>query len=251
MAPPALPAEIVLWDAEKKDYTAKAGELSASVSFTLKNVSAEQVVIKSVRSSCGCTVLKLPPLPWTIGPDGSGELDATVDLRGKRGKFTKTLTVDSSHGRKVLTYEIAIPGSPAAPAPGSAEARMTAVRMLNQQIAAADQQAVFKNQCANCHSKPAKGKLGADLYRAACAICHNSPHRGEMVPQLDALPHPTDLEFWREKIVAGTPGTLMPAFSDEKGGPLSREQIASLASYLAATIPSPPPSTALSTAEKP
>jgi len=55
---------------------------------------------------------------------------------------------------------------------------------------------------------------------------------------------PTSIEFWQTWISHGKPGSLMPAFSTAEGGPLTDMQIASLANYLAATIPSPvaPPS---------
>ena len=65
-----------------------------------------------------------------------------------------------------------------------------------------------------------------------------------MVPDLHALKVPTNVEFWQTWISHGKPGSLMPAFSTIDGGPLTEIQIASLANYLAATIPSqaaPPP----------
>ena len=51
------------------------------------------------------------------------------------------------------------------------------------------------------------------------------------------------MEFWRTWITAGKAGSLMPAFATSQGGPLNDMQIASLAAYLNAVIPSkvPPP----------
>ena len=40
-------------------------------------------------------------------------------------------------------------------------------------------------------------------------------------------------------VVAGKPGTLMPGFSTDMGGPLNRMQIDSLVDYLIATYAAP------------
>jgi mono/diheme cytochrome c family protein len=56
------------------------------------------------------------------------------------------------------------------------------------------------------------------------------------VPDLHALKQPTSLEYWKAMISFGKPHTLMPGFALAQGGPLSDEQIASLAAYLNRTI---------------
>jgi len=61
------------------------------------------------------------------------------------------------------------------------------------------------------------------------------------VPDLHAIKTPTNEDFWRTWITHGKPGSLMPAFSTMDGGPLNDMQIASLAAYLNATIPSHAP----------
>jgi hypothetical protein len=48
----------------------------------------------------------------------------------------------------------------------------------------------------------------------------------------------TNDAFWRTWIAHGKPGSFMPAFAESDGGPLSDMQIASLAAYLNAAIPS-------------
>jgi hypothetical protein len=55
---------------------------------------------------------------------------------------------------------------------------------------------------------------------------------------LHHLKVPTNEEFWRTWITYGKPGSLMPAFATSQGGPLTDMQIASLAAFLNATIPS-------------
>ena len=111
------------------------------------------------------------------------------------------------------------------------------------QVARADRQAVFKNDCATCHEKPGDGKYGKALYDADCAICHEALHRASMVTDLHALAVPTNDDFWQTWIKHGKPGTFMPAFSTADGGPLSDMQIASVAAYLDYAMPSKVPRT--------
>ena len=74
-----------------------------------------------------------------------------------------------------------------------------------------------------------------------------------MVPDLHNLKDPTSEEFWRTWITSGKAGTLMPAFATSQGGPLNDMQIASLAVYLNATIPShvPVPAPQVSSVSEP
>jgi mono/diheme cytochrome c family protein len=189
------------------------------------------VTILSVRPSCGCTTTKLPPLPWTLAPGTNGQIEATVNLTAPSGTLYKTLAVSTDKGSKMLMLKITIQ-------PFVMPAVSEAERARNMQTALANRQAVFKGECITCHVRQGDGKYGQALYEADCAICHESEHRATMVPDLHALKTPTNFEFWRTWITHGKPGSLMPAFSTLDGGPLSDMQIASLANYLSAAIPS-------------
>jgi mono/diheme cytochrome c family protein len=79
------------------------------------------------------------------------------------------------------------------------------------------------------------------LYDAVCAICHDAKDRASVVPDLHNIKTPTNMEFWQTWIAHGKAGSLMPAFATSDGGPLGDVQIATLAQYLAATIPSQAP----------
>ncbi len=94
-----------------------------------------------------------------------------------------------------------------------------------------------KEYCASCHRQHGDGKYGKALYDADCGICHEGEHRATMVPDLHALKGPTSEAFWHEWIAHGKPRSLMPAFSRNDGGPLTDEQITSLADYLRSTMP--------------
>jgi mono/diheme cytochrome c family protein len=220
--------DVLAWDATSKEYTARLGEAAANFSFSVTNVSKSNVVINWVRPSCGCTVAKLPPTPWSLAPGEGGNIDLTVDLRGKFGTLSKYVSVDTSAGQKLLNLKITVPTGAAA----AAGAPVMDARTRNMQLAMADRQAVFKGDCATCHATPTIGKTGADLFQAGCAICHEAPHRASMVPDLRALKNVTGRDYWTHWITNGKPGSLMPAFSKAQGGPLTDEQIRSLAEYL-------------------
>ena len=114
------------------------------------------------------------------------------------------------------------------------------VREGNRLLATADRQAVFRNDCASCHAAPTKGLKGGELFVAACVICHGSDRRASTVPDLHVAKEKRDTAFWLKWIREGKEGTLMPAFSSKRGGPLSDEQMATLAEYLAKNLPTGP-----------
>ncbi len=220
---PAGP-EPLAWDAMRKEIDVTSGATEATVVYSVTNISSAEVIIKAVRPSCGCTVAKLPKSPWVLAPNESGKLEATIDLRGKRGTLNKYLSVDTSAGMKMLTFAVIIPELPTT--------NVADMRTRNLMTSMADRQAVFKGDCVRCHVQPTAGKRGEPLFRTACAICHESLHRATMVPDLAAVEKTKDRDYWRSWITRGKPGTLMPAFAYSEGGVLSQEQIESLVAYL-------------------
>jgi cytochrome c553 len=225
--------EVLAWDGMNKEYNAAPGELTAHLTFAVTNISKQDVTINWVRPSCGCTVAKLPPVPWKLTPGESGNIEFSVDLRGKFGTLSKYASVDTSHGLKVLSFKLNVPAAP----PGNS---VVDARTKNMQMAMADRQAVFKNDCATCHVNPTVGRTGQALFQAGCAICHEAPHRATMVPDLTALKTPPTREYWKQWVMNGKPGTLMPAFSQAQGGPLTDAQIDSLVDYLTDHYPQRP-----------
>ncbi|MGV3774329.1 MAG: c-type cytochrome [Verrucomicrobiales bacterium] len=220
--------EAIAWDAVNKEYTAKSGELTAKFVFNLTNTAPHDVTINWVRPSCGCTAAKLPPTPWKLAPGTGGQMEFDVDLRGKHGVLSKHISVDTTAGHKLLGIKVTIPGQAA---PG------IDARTRNMQLAFADRQIVFRNDCAKCHVVPTIGKKGEELYATACGICHEAPHRATMVPDLTALKNTPTKEYWEHWIKNGRAGSLMPAFAQAHGGPLSNEQIQSLVEYLTHYFP--------------
>jgi mono/diheme cytochrome c family protein len=235
---------ILAWDAPTKDYMAKLGEVEARFTFNVTNVSSGEVVIHSVNTSCGCTVAQLPSVPWVLAPGSNGQIHATMNLAGKIGNVTKSLTINSDKGQRTLLVRASIPTGAPKPAPGPIP--LVGERELNQRLAKSDRQAVFKGDCAKCHAEPAAGKTGGALYAGVCGICHDSPQRASMVPDLHNLKHETNAQYWKDWVVHGKDGTMMPAFSHVEGGPLIESQIDSLVDYLTKTFPQKTAADALS-----
>jgi mono/diheme cytochrome c family protein len=231
-SPPAADDPALVPERNEQSHEAQPGETEAVFTFRLRNVSPQPVVITDVKTSCGCTVARMPARPWIIPAGQSDELKLAFDMRGRTGLQTKTATVETERGRRMLTMNIRIPAAPAMAADPGARER-------NQALAKADRQAVFRGDCARCHVVPTIGLSGADLHQAACGICHDAKHRASFVPLLRDLQRPADRDYWRTMVVAGKPGTLMPGFSADLGGPLNRLQIDSLVEHLIATCAMP------------
>ncbi len=236
IAIPPVPRAALVWDATSKEYSAKQGEMSAPFSFIFTNISSSEVVINSANTSCGCTVAQLPMQPWPIAPGATGEIKAAMNLAGKMGRVTKQITIKSSAGDQALMVNVIVP----TPEPPSSAENKRGDRNANIEKAKADRQLVFKGDCRSCHVDPGVGKFGKDLFVAGCAICHDTPLRAAMVPDLRAPKSPRDDAYWSNWITHGREGSLMPAFGEKHGGPLSKEQIDSLVSYLMENFPKGP-----------
>lgn len=229
---PHVGAAALVFDGKNKEYSPKLGEAKAPFVFGLTNISDHEVIISNATTSCGCTVAKLPSIPWHLAAGANGEIKAEVNLAGKVGTVVKGITVNTSEGIEQLSVTVHMP-APQAPPAGMTPAE----RAHNLELAAKDRQTVFQDaSCAECHVKKGEGKYSGMLYAADCGICHDSPNRAAAVPDLHHLPHPTDLAYWKTWIADSQPGKMMPAFAQKNGGPLNDAQIDSIAAYLNATI---------------
>lgn len=226
------PTQPLIWDATSKVYEPKAGDTNGVITYSVTNTTETNITIRMVRPSCGCTVAKLPAIPWVIPAKGDSQMELLIDLRGKRGTLNKHIAVDTAVGFQVLTLQVKIP-----PVPGS----KADARVQNQKLALADRQAVFKGTCIPCHVTTTQGKLGSDLYDAACGICHDAQPRASMVPGLAGKRSPQYRAYWYQWTAKGKEGTLMPGFEAALGGPLSENQIQSLVEFLIQPVKAAPP----------
>lgn len=228
------PETVLAWDGLVKELTLKPGETRGRFHFSFTNTSPDDVTIAYVRTSCGCTVPKVPTLPWTIPPSAQATFDVELDARGKSGVVTKTITIESSAGYRYLTVRAVVPAS-------GAGAMSQVERARNLQAALANRQAVLKGDCAVCHVTPGVGKTGEDLYIAVCGVCHEAEHRASMVPDLQALSRPLPAGDWRRIIRSGKKDSLMPAFAIAEDGVLTDAQVDSLVEYLTGPFRAQPP----------
>ena len=215
----ATPETPLLWSSDHLETNTTATQATADYVFSVTNVSDAEIVIDHVKPSCSCTSAKMPNQPWHLAPHTGGQIQVSVDLKGKMGTFDKTVGIyfaDTNQPPKFLRVTVKMPDR-------------KIMREANLKMATADRQAVFKGDCATCHSEPAKYSTGHPLYRQVCGICHDAKPRASFVPELRMINHPMDYEFWRTNIAYGHPGTLMPAFAKSEGGPLTDEQIDMLA----------------------
>ncbi len=98
-----LPNGILVFDAETKQTTVNEGEPQANFVFNLQNASKKPLVINAVKTSCGCTVAKVQPLPWILEPQDKGQIAVTMNVLGYADKRTKEVTVYTDQGSKSLT----------------------------------------------------------------------------------------------------------------------------------------------------
>ena len=226
-----LPDHTLDFDATTKSVDVVQGADFADFTFNFTNVSGGMVAVLNIHPSCGCTTAETPPMPWLLPEGTNASFKLHVNLAGKQGIVFKSATFTTDKGHRDLMLRINI-----APAPP--------VKMTDEQLAAGiaaakvDRQAVFKGDCATCHVGKSQGLYGDQLFKAVCAVCHEAEPRATMVPDLAHLKVPTNQEFWRTWITYGKPGSLMPAFANSQGGPLTDFQIATLAAYLTGIHPS-------------
>ncbi|MGE5352772.1 MAG: DUF1573 domain-containing protein [Acidobacteriota bacterium] len=71
----------------------KAGEKATKI-YTIKNVGGDNLEIKEVRASCGCTAAK--PGKTKLGPGETTELEVTFNSEGREGKQNKTVYIESN-----------------------------------------------------------------------------------------------------------------------------------------------------------
>ena len=223
---------ILTWDAVAKAHNAKPGQQDIGFEFRFQNKTGGEVRIKRADSSCGCTVARLPNLPWIITAGQKGGIPVTMDIRGKSGVITKTITIVTDKGIIPLKARVAI-GTTSEPL----MKRSKEERAANLRAAAQNRQAIFQGKCVECHVKPTVGKRGKQLYATACGICHESKKRAPFVPDLRPLANGKDKQYWQQWTAQSKPNTLMPAFAKEHGGSLDEKQIKSLVAYLVRIFP--------------
>ena len=75
----------------------------ATTEFSFVNKGKEPIIIQKAQPSCGCTVPSYSNEP--VMPGATGTINVAFHTKGKANAFTKTITVVSNAGTKVLTIK--------------------------------------------------------------------------------------------------------------------------------------------------
>jgi len=78
----------------------------------------------------------------------------------------------------------------------------------------------------------ADAKHGGELYVAYCAGCHGIDGQGRVGASLEAFPGIRVNAALASTIANGVPGSVMPAWAESNGGPLSDQDIDDIAAYI-------------------
>lgn len=98
------------------DYGTVQEGPDAVTKFTFVNKGKEPIIIQKAQASCGCTVPTYSKDP--IAPGAVGNIDVAFHTLGKAaGAFTKTVTVTSNAGVKILTIKGNVEKAPQSSAP--------------------------------------------------------------------------------------------------------------------------------------
>lgn len=98
------------WETKHISIVATPEQESAEAIFAFTNNSDQTVTVKSVRSSCGCTVTELDKKEYLAGE--SGEIKALFTFGNRTGEQRKTITVetdDADEPKIGLLLNVSIP----------------------------------------------------------------------------------------------------------------------------------------------
>ncbi|RYD52264.1 MAG: DUF1573 domain-containing protein [Sphingobacteriales bacterium] len=110
-----LTAENMAFSEDLHDFgTVTEGE-NADFDFIFTNTGAEPIIIQRAQPACGCTASDWTKEP--ILPGKTGYVKASYHTQGRPGPFTKTVTVLSNAGAKVLTFKGEVEKAPTGSVP--------------------------------------------------------------------------------------------------------------------------------------
>jgi Protein of unknown function (DUF1573) len=108
------------FDKTEHDFGKVTEGPQATTEFSVKNIGKEPLTISNVQASCGCTVPSWTKEP--IAPGATGNIKAIYNTQGRPGPFTKSLTVSTSKGTKVLTIKGLVEKAPDTSVPAPVDA---------------------------------------------------------------------------------------------------------------------------------
>ena len=112
-----LTVENLVFDSEVHDFGTVPEGSNADYEFKFKNTGKEPINLQTVNASCGCTTPSWSKEP--VLPGKTGSIKASYATQGRPGGFTKSITVVSNAGTKVLTIKGTVEPAPTGSAPAS------------------------------------------------------------------------------------------------------------------------------------
>lgn len=94
-------APVVVYDSESFDFGDIKSNSKSEHTFILKNAGKKDLVIRDVKSSCGCTAVS--PSKNTVSSGESVPLKVVFDSAGKSGRQNKTITVITNDPKNPTT----------------------------------------------------------------------------------------------------------------------------------------------------
>jgi Protein of unknown function (DUF1573) len=115
--PPAssLKVENMAFTTDVHDFGTVPEGPTADYEFSFKNTGKEPIVLSKVQASCGCTTPSYSKEP--VPPGQEGKIHVTYNTKGRPNAFTKSITVVSNAGTKILTIKGTVEKAPATSAP--------------------------------------------------------------------------------------------------------------------------------------
>lgn len=89
------------WEQTQIELHPKPGDAEAVAQFKYENKGSKPIQIKSMKSSCGCTVASLKKND--VAPGEKGEVTATFKIGGRTGVQQKTVTVETDETTNPVT----------------------------------------------------------------------------------------------------------------------------------------------------
>src|SRR3989337_2038899 len=121
--------------------------------FTFENRGTDDLLIKEVTTSCGCTAALLSAN--VIKPGETGQIKVSYDSQGRAGKVSRTISVVSND-----------------PVASIKELTITAMVDPSMHTSFNVNESIFSEKCGGWTFYPSLGKQGKELHEAVCAFCH-------------------------------------------------------------------------------
>lgn len=118
-----LTADNMVFKSEVHEFGTVAEGPDATCEFAFTNTGKEPIIIQKAQPSCGCTVPQFSSEP--IPPGGTGKINVAYHTKGRPNPFTKTISVVSNAGTKVLTIKGNVEKAPTSSVPESSSMMKT------------------------------------------------------------------------------------------------------------------------------